>query len=110
MASGFGDLEKIGKENFDAAFKGADAFAKGVQAVASEAADYSRQAMEAGALAFEKLISAPSLDKAVEVQTDYLRSAYESYVGQATKIGEIVVAMTKETYKPYEGLFGKVGR
>jgi hypothetical protein len=32
----------------------------------------------------ENLLSARSLDKAIEVQTEYARAAYEGYVSQAT--------------------------
>ena len=69
-----------------------------------------KSGFEQGSAAFEKLLGAKSLDKAVEVQSDYVRSAYEGYVGQVTKIGEIVADMAKSAYKPYEGLFGKYGK
>lgn len=108
MIGGLDDLQKAGKENLDVAVKSANAFTKGFQALAAETADYSRHSFESGAKAFEKLVAAPSLDKAVEVQSDYLRTAYEGYVTQATKVGEIVTAMARDAYKPYEGMFGKV--
>ena len=41
-----------------------------MQALASEAADYSKQSFEAGTAAFEKLLAAGSVDKAVEVEQD----------------------------------------
>lgn len=110
MIGGLDDLQKAGKENVDVAMKSANAFTKGFQALAAETADYSRHSFESGAKAFEKLVAAPSLDKAMEVQTAFLRTAYEGYVSQATKVGEIVQAMTRDACKPYEGLFGRVGK
>lgn len=110
MIAGFDDLQKAGKENLEVAVKSASAFTKGFQALAAETADYSRHSFESGAKAFEKLVAAPSLDKAVEVQSDYLRTAYEGYVTQATKVGEIVTAMARDAYKPYEGIFGKLAK
>ena len=110
MITGFEDFQKMGKDNVDVAMKSADAVTKGFQALATEAADYSKQSFEAGAAAMEKLIAAGSFDKAVEVQTDYVRSAYEGYVGQATKMGEIFADMAKDAYKPYESMFGKFGK
>jgi hypothetical protein len=107
MVSGFEDLQKIGKDNVDLALKSAGAVTKGFQAMAAEAADYTRKSFEAGSSAFEQLLGARSLDKAVEVQSAYVKSAYEGYVGQVTKFGEIVADMAKTAYKPYEGLFGK---
>lgn len=110
MINGFEDFQKFGKSNVDVALKSAGAVGKGFQALASEAADYSKQSFEAGAAAFEKMLAAGSFDKAVEVQTEYVRSAYEGYVGQATKVGEIFADMAKDAYKPYESLFGALGK
>ena len=110
MIGGLDDLQKAGKDSLDMAMKSGNALTKGFQSLATETADYSRRTFESGAKAFEKLAAAPSLDKAVEVQSDYLRAAYEGYVSQATKVGEIFTAMARDAYKPYESMFGKVAR
>jgi hypothetical protein len=52
-------------------------------------------------------LSAKSLDKAVEVQSEYAKSAYEGYVTLATKLGQIYADLAKETFKPYESLSRK---
>ena len=51
---------------------------------------------------FEQLVQVRSLDKAIEVQNDYAKSAYQAWVSQATKIGEIYADIARETYKPFE--------
>jgi len=107
MISAFDDFQKFSKENADLAMESANVVTKGLQTIASEAADYSKQSFEAGAAAMEKIMAAGTLDKAIEAQSEYVRSAYEGYVGQATKVGEIFAGMAKAAYKPYEGLFGK---
>jgi len=109
MINNFEDFQKMSRDNIDLALVSAGAFGKGLQALASETADYSKQSFEAGTAAFEKL-AAGSLDKAVEVQSEYVRSAYEGYVGQVTKVGTIVADMAKSAYKPYENLFAKYGK
>jgi hypothetical protein len=45
-----------------------------------------------------------SLDKAIEVQSEYARMAYEGYVAHASKLGELYTNLAKEAFKPYEGL------
>jgi hypothetical protein len=104
------DMQGFGKDNMDMALKSADAVSKGFQAMANEAMDYSKRSMDASGAAFGKLLSVQSLDKAVEVQSDIIRSAYEDYVGQVTRMSEIVSDMAKSAYKPYESLFGKFGK
>jgi hypothetical protein len=107
MINGFDDIQKLSKDNVDTALKSAGVVGKGFQAIAAEAADYTKKSFEAGSSAFEKLLGAQTIDKAIEVQSDYLRTAYEGYVGQMTKFGEIFTDMTKDAYKPYETVFGK---
>ncbi len=104
----FEDLQKLGKDNVDVALKQFGAVSKGVQAIASEVADYSRKSFEDGAAVLEKLFGAKSLDKAIEIQTDYAKSAYEGFVAKATKIGELYADLAKEAYKPLENVVGKV--
>lgn len=106
----FEEIQKAGKENMDNAVASMTAVSKGVQAIAVESQDYSKKAMETGTAALENLMAAKSLDKAVEVQSDYVKSAYEAFVGQATKVNEMFVDLAKETYKPYEGMMAKVGK
>ena len=55
-------------------------------------------------------MSAKSLDKAMEIQTDYVKSSYEGFVAQATKVGELYADLAKDAYKPFEGMVAKVGK
>jgi hypothetical protein len=107
MINGFEDFQKLGKDNMDLALKSFGNFNKGVQAIAVEMADYSKKSFEQGAATAEKLVSAKSLDQAVEVQSDFVKSSYEGFVAQATKIGELYVDLAKEAYKPIEGAVAK---
>ncbi len=104
------DIQGFGKENIDVALKSADAVTKGMQAIAVEAVDYSKRSFDAGGAAVEKLLAVKSLDSAVAVQSEIVRSAYEDYVGQMTRMGAIATEMAKSAYQPYEAFFGKFGK
>ncbi len=108
MMKNFDDLQKLSKDNMDVALKQFGAVSKGVQAIATEVADYSKKSFEDGTVVLEKLFGAKSLDKAIQIQTDYVKAAYEGFVEKATKIGEIYADLAKESYKPFENLVGKV--
>ena len=110
MAIGFESFQTLSKDNMDAVLKSTNALNRGLQAIAAEAADFSKRSIDAGTSALERLIGSGSIDKAVEVQSDYVRAAYEGYVGQVAKVSEIVTDMAKGAYEPYEALFGKFGR
>jgi hypothetical protein len=107
MVKNFDDVQKFGKENMDLALKSFGAVSKSMQAIAVEVADYSKKSFEDSTAAVEKLMGAKTLEKAIEVQSDYFKSAYEGFVSEATKIGDLCSDLAKETYKPFEGFLAK---
>ena len=108
MLQNMDEIQKLGKDNLDTAMKSFGTVSKGVQAIAGEVADYSKKSFEDGAAVAEQLFGAKTLDKAVEIQSAYFKHAYEGFVAQATKMGELYADLAKETYKPYEGIIGKI--
>jgi hypothetical protein len=108
MLKNFDELQKLGKDNMDIAMKAFGATSKSVQAIAAEVADYSKKSFEDASAAAEKLLGAKSLEKAIEIQSEYVKTAYEGFVAEATKLGELYTDLAKETYKPYEGFLSKV--
>ena len=107
MINGFDELQKASKDSMDVATKSFGAVSKGLQAIATEYADFSKKSVEESTAAFEKMVAAKSPDKAFEVQSEYMKSAYESMVGEFNKLSEMYLDLGKEAYKPYEGLTGK---
>ena len=101
------DMQKLGRDNVEATLKSFGAFSKGVQAIATEVADYSKKAFEDGSAMLEKLFGVKSLEKAIELQSEYAKTSYEGFVAKATKIGELYAGLAKESYKPFETLMAK---
>ena len=108
MLKNFEDFQKFGKDNVDTCMKQFGTVSKSWQAIATEFADYSKKTFEDGSAALEKLFGAKSLEKAIEVQSEYVKTSYEGFVAEATKLGELYTDLAKETYKPYEGMLSKV--
>ena len=110
MVQQFDQFQKFGQENVDAALKSFGAVSKAPPAIATEAADFARKSFEQGTATFEKLVGAKSLDKAIEIHTDYLKTSYEGFVAQSTKITELYANVAKEAFKPLEGIVAKTAR
>ena len=108
MVKNIEDMQQFGKDNMDATMKSFGSLSKSMQAIAVEVADYSKKMFENSTAATEKLIGAKSLDKAFEVQSDYVKNSYEGFVTQATKLGELYADLAKEAYKPFESQFGRI--
>jgi len=96
------DFQQYGKEQFDAAVASAGTLSKGLQEIAAAVSDYSRKSFENGSAFVEKLATVKSLDKAIEAQTDYAKSSYETLVAESTRIGEVYADLAKQAYRPFE--------
>jgi phasin family protein len=98
------EMQSFGKDNMETAMNYFGAWTKGAQAIAAEVADYSKKSFESSSAAWEKLVATKSPDKAMEVQSEYLKSSYEGFVAEATKLSEMYVDLFKDAYKPFEGV------
>ncbi len=107
MLKGFEDFQKVGKDGFDAAVRSFGEVNKGFQAIAAEVTDYSKKAFEDGTRAFEQLIGAKSVEQAVEIQSQYAKKAYDNYIAEVSKLGEMYVGLARDAYKPVETAFNK---
>jgi hypothetical protein len=97
----FETIQKFGKSNVEATVTAFGAVSKGAQAIAAEGADYARKSFEQGTATLEKLLGAKSLEKAIEIQTDYLKTSYEGFVAQATKVGGLYADLAKTASQPF---------
>jgi phasin family protein len=107
MLKGFEEFQKVGKDGFDAAVRSFGEVNKGFQAIAAEFTDYSKKAFEDSTRAFEQLIGAKSIEQAIEIQSQYAKKAYDAYVAEVSKLGEMYVGLAKDAYKPVEAAFTK---
>ena len=107
MMKNFEDMQKMSKDSMDATMKSFGSLTKASQAIAAEVADYSKKSFEEGTKVFEKMLGAKSLDKALEIQTDYAKTAYEGFVAEATKISVLYAELFKDTCKPLEAVVAK---
>jgi hypothetical protein len=102
MIKNIEDLQKLGQVNAEGYMKGVGEWNKSLQTLTAEIADYTKRSIEDGTAAFEKLLTAKSLEQAVEIQTNYAKRAYDEYMAQATKFTALYTGLAKETFKPFE--------
>jgi hypothetical protein len=107
MFQNFDNMQKISKVNVDATMTSFEATAKSVQAIVTEITGYTKRSFENGSKTLEKLFGASSLDKAIEVQSEAAKAAYEDYFAQASKLGRLYADLGKEAFKPYESLISE---
>jgi phasin family protein len=79
----------------------------GVQAIATAYGDYTKKSFEDTKSYVEKLSGVKSIDKVLEVQTEFAKSAYETFVAESQKIVGLYTDLAKQTFKPLEGMAAK---
>ena len=99
------EIQKFGKQQFEAVTAATTSLSKGLQEIASETTDYSKKALAANTSVVEKLLGAKNVETAVQIQTEFAKSAYESFVAEVTKLGELYAKLAKESFKPMESAY-----
>jgi hypothetical protein len=108
MVGTFESVTRLGKEQFEAVSAATAAVTKGWQSVAAETTDYSKKSFEKSRVLAEKLIGVKKIDEAIELQSEFAKSAYEDFLAEATKMGELYLSIAKEAMKPVEAAASKV--
>ena len=101
------DIQQYGKEHLDTVVASAASVQNGLQAIATAYGDYGKKSFEDTKAFVEKLSGVKSLDKVMEAQSEFARSAYETFVADSQKIASLYGDLAKQAVKPMEGLVAK---
>jgi phasin family protein len=101
------DVQQYGKEHLETVVASATTLQSGFQAIAAAYGDYTKKSFEDTRSFVEKLSGVKSLDKALEAQTEFAKSAYETFVAESQKIAGLYTDLARQTFKPLEGMVAK---
>jgi hypothetical protein len=74
----------------------------GLHTIAAAYSDYTKKSLEETRSFVEKLSEVRSLEKALEVQTEFAKRAYESFVTESQKMRELYGKLARQSFKPLE--------
>ena len=77
-------------------------------AIAAAYGDYTKKSFEDTKLFVEKLCGAKSLENAIEVQTEFAKTAYETFVTESQTIGVLYGDLAKQSYAATAQILGEV--
>ena len=100
-------FQRASQEGFDAVVRAYGEANKGLQAITAEVADYSKKALEDATRAFQQPLTAKSAEQAFEIQSQYAKKAYDAYIAESSKLGEMWVGLARDAYKPVERAVAK---
>ena len=107
MAMDINDAQKFGKDQMEQFSASAAAVARGFQTLASETTEYSKRSLESTCSFIEMLTGVKSVETAIQLQSEFVKSQFDGFVAQATKVGEIYKDIAKEAFRPMESAMNK---
>lgn len=99
QASQMGQAVEAGFEAASRSFSEAN---RGFQAVAEEINDFSRRRFEDVLQSWQQFLAARSFGDIVEVQMRYTQRAYDAYISEMSKLGEMYLNTVRNSAKPVE--------
>jgi Phasin protein len=96
-----------GNKQADPAVASGNALSVDFQTLATAYGNYTKKSFEQTQAFVEKLSGVRSLDKAVEIQTEFAKQAYETFVTESQKIRELYRGLAKQNLRPFEGIAAK---
>ena len=81
-------------------------FNNGFREIADEMNEYSLRSLENVFHAWQQFLDARPLRQVVELQTRYAQNAYEAYVAEISRLGNLYLSLTRRVSKP----LGQVSR
>jgi phasin family protein len=100
-------MQKYGKSQVEALTTASSTFTKGLQQIAEETAGYSKKQFKTSSAALQELFGAKTVEQAIEIQTNFAKTSFDSLVAQSTKVGELYNNLVTEAMKPAERNFAK---
>ncbi|HEY4114385.1 MAG TPA: phasin family protein [Rhizomicrobium sp.] len=93
----------FGKETVEAYLRAANAAGKGFETYQSEMFAFTKQSLEDSLAATKAVLGSKSVHEAIETQSGFAKTAFDTYVGEVNRLNEIALSTAKETFEPIQG-------
>ncbi len=101
-SSVFKNLEEIhefGVQRFEAVTSASASTAKGLQAIAAEAAGYGKRSIDSGYVFAGQLLQAKKPEDLVALHSSFAKAAYEDFLAAVKKMSEVYSALAREAFQ-----------
>jgi len=99
---GYDQFVSFSKDNAEAVIKSANATGKGIETINGEVFAFARKSIEEGIVATKAIMASKSVDEAIQLQSEFSKSAFEAYVDELAKFGDLALAITKSAATPLQ--------
>jgi hypothetical protein len=99
------EANDFAKGNVEAIVESSKIAAKGLETLGQDAADYSRKSFETATAALKTFGTVKSPTELFKLQSDFFRTAFDSYVAEASKNTEAMLKLAGDAVQPLSGRF-----
>jgi phasin family protein len=99
---GYDQFFAFGKDNAEAMLKSANAAGKGIETINSEVFAYARKSAEESVAAAKAVLSSKTVEEAFQLQSEFGKAVFESYVDQLAKFGDMALATARHSAEPLQ--------
>ena len=100
MSTNFNEMQRLCSNQFEAINTANASTVKALQTIATERMDYSKKSFEKARVLVEKLFGVRKFEEVIQLQSNFVICAFEDFVAEAAKIGEMYSSLAKEAFKP----------
>lgn len=96
------DMAELGKGNVEAMIESARIAAEGFQTMSQDAANFARTRYDSTAAMFQTIASVKSPSELMQIQAEYVRSAFDAMVKEASRSTEATLKLAGDVAKPLQ--------
>jgi len=105
VMTNYSQFAEFNRQAIDAILESANVATKGIESLNSEAVAFSKQSVEDGVAVAKAALAARNVQELMEIQSDFAKSAFDSYLGQMNRVADLMAETTKEVVAPLNDRF-----
>lgn len=108
FAEGLTAIADFQKDSLNATMASAGEFAKGVEKLTAEQTAFSKAAFEDTVASAKAAAASKTVQEAVELNSDFVRTSIEKNLGQINKVADIWTETTKKSVEPLTARYSEL--
>ena len=100
MTKTYDQAADFSKENVEAVVEAGNIAAKGMEAINAQFMDFAKTTFEGNMAAFSKLMAVKSPQEAVEMQSEMVKSSFDTMVAKSSELGEMSTKLVNDAIAP----------
>jgi phasin family protein len=99
---GYDQFMNFSKGTAEAMVKSASAAGKGIETINGQVLAYARKSIEESVAATKAIMGSKSIKQAIQLQGEFAKTAFETYVDELAKFSDLALAVAKDAATPFQ--------